>query len=76
MNLLMLVRQLPEEVDSVLLFGHNPALTALVNHLSDFSLDNLPTAGVVAIGFDTSWVDITTKSGRKLFFEYPKKQQG
>jgi len=75
-NLLMIVRQIPEDIDTALLFGHNPALTALINNLCDFSLDNLPTAGVVAIQFDSTWADINTHSGKKLFFEYPKKHQG
>ncbi len=76
MNLIMMVRELPKDKDSVLLFGHNPALTALINNLCDFSLDNLPTAGVVAIEFESTWADVSTHSGKKLFFEYPKKHQG
>ena len=73
MNIMMILNAIEEDVESCLLVGHNPALTALINALSDFSLDNLPTAGVVAITFASAWSEIEPRSGAFLFFEYPKK---
>lgn len=58
----------------VMLFGHNPGITGLVNYLSDFELDNLPTSGVVCIEFnDIAWHRISRHSGEVVFIEYPKK---
>ena len=72
-NLLMLIKGLDETVKHCMLVGHNPALTSIINKLSDLTLPNLPTAGVVSIQFDASWADITPYSGKALFYEYPKK---
>lgn len=75
-NLIMIVKEMPKECDVLLLIGHNPALTALFNTLGTFTLDNLPTAGVVALGFDTAWHEIEAQKGSLLFYEYPKKCRG
>lgn len=76
MNIMMILNAIDEQVDSCMLVGHNPALTGVINALSSFSLDNLPTAGIVAITFESTWADIKPMSGEFLFFEYPKKHQG
>jgi len=75
MNIMMIVNAIDESVDSCMLVGHNPALTSVINALSRFSLDNLPTAGIVAITFEGAWKDIKPMSGAFVFFEYPKKHQ-
>ncbi|WP_457599595.1 SixA phosphatase family protein, partial [Hydrogenimonas sp.] len=55
-TLLYIVCQLPEKAKRVMLVGHNPSLTLLANQLGDIAIDNIPTAGVVGIAFDTgSW---------------------
>jgi len=73
MNIMMILNAIDEDVESCLLVGHNPALTGVINALGSFSLDNLPTAGVVAFAFGGRWADITPKCGEFLFYEYPKK---
>ncbi len=75
MNIMMIINAIDEKVGSCLLVGHNPALTGVINALSTFSLDNLPTAGIVAFTFDSAWKDIKPFSGEMLFYEYPKKYQ-
>jgi len=60
--------------DTLFLVGHNPAVTELVNLVADCGISNLPTCGVVSVSFNVeNWTDIRLKSGRFLFFEYPKK---
>jgi len=76
MNIMMILNAIDESIDSCMLVGHNPAFTGIINKLSSFSLDNLPTAGIVAITFEGTWSDIKPMSGEMLFFEYPKKHQG
>lgn len=40
------------ENNELSLVGHNPALTDLINHLSDSSLDNFPTCAYAQLEFD------------------------
>lgn len=74
-DLLRIIHRLPSEADEVLMVGHNPGMTELINALGDdVHLDNLPTAGVVGYAFDVQkWSEIAPKRGKLLFFEYPKK---
>ncbi len=73
-ELMRIVHALPDDVDKVLIVGHNPAMTGLINTLGDLELENLPTAGVAGFAFDTDrWQDIAPHTGRVLFYEYPKK---
>lgn len=56
----------------LLLFGHNPAYTHLVNIKTSLQLDNLPTSGVVAITFDIEhWNELDM--GELKFILKPKE---
>ena len=73
-DLLEIIEQLDDSLKSVMLVGHNPSFTNLANYLTDDRFDNIPTCGVVAIGFDIArWDKIDKNSGKVIFFEYPKK---
>ena len=63
-------------IESVLLFGHNPSLTLFVDRYSNFNIDNIPTAGVVALELDGGWSDIKAYSLKKIFYIYPKMFKG
>ncbi|WP_201354077.1 SixA phosphatase family protein [Hydrogenimonas urashimensis] len=72
--LLYLVCQLPANAKKVMVVGHNPGLTMLANILGDIAIENIPTAGIVAITFDTSkWEEACRMKGHTILFEYPKK---
>lgn len=60
--------------DCLLLVGHNPGLTELVNELlPGLALDNLPTAGVVGIDLAAStWSAAARMRGRLSYLDYPK----
>ena len=72
-GLLEIISGIDEKYNSAMLFGHNPGLTVLQNNLSGHFVDNIPTSGVVALEFNSSWSDIELNSAKFLFFEYPKK---
>jgi len=73
-DLIQIIQTLPMNAEEVLLIGHNPGLTDLINRLGDVRLDNLPTAALVGFLFDVEdWQKVEPGSGRYLFFEYPKK---
>lgn len=72
-----IVGQLPNNTDRVMVFGHNPGLTELTNHLSDASIDNLPTCGIVRIDFGVEdWKHIIKGSGTLVWFDHPKRHAG
>jgi phosphohistidine phosphatase len=63
----------PGEVNSLMIFGHNPTITHLANLFLDPGIDMLPTTGVVAISFDTDkWQKIHGTEPRKEFVIFPK----
>ena len=73
-TLLQVIKSADGDVNELMLFGHNPGFTDLANLLGDQWIDNIPTCGIVALGFDvTDWSEVTPGTGRNLFFDYPKK---
>ena len=73
-DLVELVRSQDESVSNLLIFGHNPAFTALANQLMDNYLDNIPTAGIVSLTYNIeTWEQVGKTSPAKDFFDYPKR---
>ncbi len=67
---------LPDSVEKVMVVGHNPTFTDLVNLFVDWvhQIDNLPTSGVAAIRFETDkWEDIDLTEPQFEFLITPKK---
>jgi phosphohistidine phosphatase len=63
---------LPDDIDSVMLFGHNPTLTYFVNNFIRPEIDNLPTTGVVSVGFSTDkWEKMAEAEFRLNFVVFP-----
>lgn len=74
-TLLRLTRAFDDQYDSIMIFGHNPGLTYLINELSDFQLDNLPTCAICGIEFSVqSWREVSRGSGHKFFYDFPKSK--
>ena len=72
-----IVSQLPNDQHRVMLFGHNPGFTELVNHLSDAGIGNLPTCGLVRIDLTVDdWRHVGKNSGNLVWFDYPKRHAG
>lgn len=70
----MLLAEIPEDIDSIAIFGHNPTFTGYANHFVNHSIDNIPTAGVVVLTFDTdNWNEISRSNLVEEVFDYPKK---
>jgi len=70
-QLLAIINGCPDNIEKLMVFGHNPAMTGLVNQLGDKALDNLPTTGLCVIDFESdSWANI--KNGKTLLQLFPK----
>ena len=55
--------------DSVILFGHNGAITNFVNKFGDVIIDNVPTSGFVSLQFKTDdWSKIDKGRTKKIIF--------
>ena len=66
--------QLPDSCGSVMIVGHNPALTDLSNRFLADPIENLPTSGVVSVTFHTdSWVDLPLAERKVRFILLPKR---
>jgi len=70
--LIKIIKKLDEKYDSVMIFGHNPGLTMLNNHISDRYIDNIPTCGIVTLQLDLKWSELDKNTCKFVFFEYPK----
>jgi phosphohistidine phosphatase len=55
--------------DSIIIFGHNAAITNFVNKFGDVFIDNVPTAGFVHLEFESeSWEKIEKGKTKKIVF--------
>ena len=58
-GLIKAVKKCKNEHDTLILFGHNEAITKFVNKFGSETYENVPTSGVVIINFDIDdWGDI------------------
>lgn len=69
-ELLKLILKLPNQIENMMLVGHNPAYTQIVNYFCDTAeLDNLPTTGLVEMEFKSdSWSNIKKAKINLLLF--------
>lgn len=73
--LLNLLRTVEKRVTRLMLVGHNPESTVLVNALGGLRLRVLPACGVVALRFALldGWGEVDEGKGRLLFYEQPER---
>lgn len=72
-EVLNIIRNLSDNDDTILLFGHNPCFTSLANQFSTEYIPNVPTCGIVAVEAEVKrWTDFE-KNGKLTAFFYPKQ---
>ena len=65
---------LPAEATHVACVGHNPGITELANCFSDDPIENVPTCGLVDMGFGVdAWADLFAAKPVTFEFDFPKK---
>ncbi len=68
-NVMRIIKNLDNNLDSVMIVGHNHAFTSVANMLGNHYIENLPTCGFVMLEFDENkWSDITTGKTVKTIF--------
>lgn len=71
-HLVKFIKNIDSNLNKIIIFGHNFALTDFINQHSNIELDNLPTTGVVEIVFDCeNWSEI--KQGKVKFQLFPRE---
>ncbi|MBU2920437.1 histidine phosphatase family protein [Winogradskyella psychrotolerans] len=71
-NVIDFIKNLSNEYNEVMIFGHNHAFTSISNIFGDTFIDNLPTSGLVKLKFDINdWNDL--KKGITEFIIIPKE---
>ncbi len=71
---LRIINTFLESKNTVVLVGHNPDFSNLVDFLAEESVQEMPTSGIYCLDFDvSSWSEVKRHSGKIRFFEYPKK---
>jgi len=74
-EILEVIQGLDDAWERVMVVGHNPGMTDLVNALSPTRIDNLPTCGIIELTYDTeSWALIGRIDPLAVDFDYPKKE--
>lgn len=65
------IKKCDNEIDNLLFFGHNEAITDFVNKFGDKIILNVPTAGLVILKFEqNNWVEI--RNGKTMKTLFPK----
>lgn len=65
---------LGNEFEQVMIFVHNPGITAYINQESNLSVSNIPTCGVVVLDSEvSSWSNFTTSNKEVRYSFYPKR---
>ena len=67
------IQQIPNQIKSAMLVGHNPGLSELAAYEWGIPLSNLPTCGILEVIFNKdTWKDITRNDVKVVNFDYPK----
>ncbi|WP_100615705.1 SixA phosphatase family protein [Confluentibacter citreus] len=70
-KLLNTIKSTHNEIDNLMVFGHNYAITFFVNKFGDKYIDNVPTCGVVILEFDIPyWTNL--KHGKTIKTIFPR----
>jgi len=63
------IKKLNDNLNAVLIFGHNHAFTYIANAFGDQHIENVPTSGFVHLKFqENNWSSITQGSTVKILF--------
>ncbi len=68
------IQALPDELNNIAIFSHNPGISYFVNSLAgNVKLDHMPTCGIFAIETNILfWKDFSRSNNSFLFFDSPQ----
>ncbi|ACF14315.1 putative phosphohistidine phosphatase, SixA [Chloroherpeton thalassium ATCC 35110] len=63
-----------DQLSKIMLVGHNPIMTSMINYLANYGLENLPTGAMFCAEMNIdSWSNVSSGLAKCYFYEYPKK---
>lgn len=69
---LEVVNGLSEDLDSVMIVGHNPSISYFAEFLTHEEIGSMPTCSVIGMTFeDLKWAEVSKKSGHITFYDSP-----
>lgn len=72
LTLLNIIRSISERYYHPLVIGHNPALSSLIEYLTDTDIGHLPTCGICGLDFDIdSWQHVSRGNGQLRLISCP-----
>ena len=73
-DIINIISKVENNFNSVMVIGHNPGLTELINQYTIMNIYNLPTTGVVKVEFKgDKWERITENKGKIVYKKFPKE---
>jgi phosphohistidine phosphatase len=71
-HVLDIILNLDDAFQSAMLFGHNPAMTAVSNYLTDYGVENMRACGIMCMDFEIdTWQKAAKGKGTYIFYDYP-----
>ena len=75
-RLMQLIRRFDDSIAAALLVAHNPALTDFANEMSNSSIENIPTCGLVALQLPIMhWAEAQFGDARLLTEDFPSESE-
>lgn len=72
-HLLEAIWGMDNDFNTIMLIGHNPGISDIVDYLSKHAVDPMPTTGLACMEFNVElWNAIVGNSGRMLYQDHPK----
>lgn len=69
------LRTLPDTDQTIMVFGHNPATTDLVNRCVRERVDSVPTSGIACLKFEVGrWSELDYRA-RLVYYDTPKQRR-
>ena len=72
-DILEAIKVLFENVNTIMIVGHNPSMHEVTEFLSGSFLPKYPTCGLAALNFESEWKDVNAKSCELDFFKMPRE---
>jgi phosphohistidine phosphatase len=67
------INDTPDEINSLMVVGHNVTITHVANFFLGPGIEMLPTSGLAGISFNTEkWKEIQSVQPEQLFVVFPK----
>ena len=74
-SFIRIINQVDNQIDTVLLIGHNPTFTQLTDYILGVFEHSMKKAGIVGIKFEFErWAEVIEKTGLIFFYDTPKGQ--